>query len=169
MCLLRHYFYIHRHQVRFWSSNGLNCFNFLLVRFNLPMIDLWSYRLAARWRRWTVNQYALRAWVRSSSMTSTFLWTPELSSVGTKTDVYLILLVTHQKTCQVTKNWRTNRHAKYWSSSKLNSQVCSWKNWMANVIRFAIKTIRGTDFWKTWDYFLGSFSTNNYRFTTEAI
>ena len=97
MCLLRHYFYIHRHQVRFWSSNGLNCFNFLLVRFNLPMIDLWSYKLAARWRRWTVNQYALRAWVRSSSMTSTFLWTPELSSVGTKTDVYLILLVLTKK------------------------------------------------------------------------
>ena len=96
-----------------------------------------------------------------------FLWTPELSSVGTKTDVYLLLLVTHQKTCQVTKNWRTNRHAKYWSSSKLNSQATKrWKinfkfvhekNWMANVIRFAIKTIRGTDFWKTWDYFFGQF------------
>ena len=28
---------------------------------------------------------------------------------------------------------------------------------MANVLRFANKTIRGTDFWKTWDYFFGQF------------
>ena len=45
----------------------------------------------------------MRAWVRNSSLTSNFLQTPELNSVGTKTDVYLIFLITHQKTCQVTK------------------------------------------------------------------
>ena len=129
------------------------------------MIDLWSYRLAARWRRWSVNQYVLRAWVRDSSLTSNFLRTPELNSVGTKTDVYLILLITHQKTCQVTKNWIKNRHAKHWSSSKQNSQAtkrwkisrCSRKNWMANILRFAIKTIQGTDFCKTWGYFFARF------------
>ena len=101
----------------------------------------------------------------------------ELNSVGTKNEVYLTLLITHQKTSQVTKNLRKNRHAKHWSSSKQNSQAtkrwkisrCSWKNWMANVIRFAIKTIQGTVFWKIWGYFWPSFSTNKYRFTTEAI
>ena len=52
----------------------------------------------------------------------------ELSSVGTKTDVYLTLLITHQKTCEVTKNWRKIRHAKHWSSSKQNSQATKrWK------------------------------------------
>ena len=52
----------------------------------------------------------------------------ELISVGTKTDVYLTLLITHQKIFQVTKNWRKNRHANYWSSSKQNSQATKrWK------------------------------------------
>ena len=45
-----------------------------------------------------------------------------------KNDVYLTLLINHQKTCQVTKNWRNNRHAKHWISSKQNSQATKrWK------------------------------------------
>ena len=61
------------------------------------MIDFKCYRLAASWRRWSVNQYVLSAWVRNSSLTINFLQTPELYSVGTKTDIYLIMLITHQK------------------------------------------------------------------------
>ena len=99
------------------------------------MIDFWSYRLAARWRRWNVNQYVLRAWVRNSSLTSNFLQIPELKSVPTKTDVYLILLITHQKTCEVTKigeristqniEVRLSRIVKQPIVEKF--QVCSWK------------------------------------------
>ena len=85
-----------------------------------------------------------------------FLWTPELSSVGTKTDVYLILLVTHQKTCQVTKNWRKNWHAnievrlsrivKQPNIEKF--QVFHEKNWMANVIHLPIKPFKARTFEK---------------------
>ena len=78
-----------------------------------------------------------------------------------KINIYLIFIINHQKISQITKIWWKNRHAKHWSSYKQKSQatkrwkfqVLSWKNWMANVIRFAIKTIQGTDFWKTWGNF----------------
>ena len=149
-----------------------------MVRFNLPMIDLWSYRLAARWRRWSGNQYDLRAWVRNSFLTSKLLRTPELNSVGTKTDVYLTLLIIHQKNCQVTKNWRKNRHAKHWSSYKQNSQVTKrWKisslfmknlNGKCNTFCYSNHSRHG--FLKNLRLlFWPSFSTNNYPFTTEAI
>ena len=60
-----------------------------------------------------------------------FLKTPELNSVGTKTDVYLILIINHQKICQITKIWTKNRLANLWSSSKLTSQAT--KRWKKNV------------------------------------
>ena len=92
------------------------------------MIALWSYKLATRWRLWSAIHFVLRAWVCNPSLSGNFLQTPELNSVGTKTDVYLILLITHQKTFQVTKKWRNNRHAKHWSSSKQTSQATKrWK------------------------------------------
>ena len=107
------------------------CFILLLVWFILPMIDFWSYRLPESWRRWSAIQYVLRAWVGNPSLSSNFLKTPELNSVGTKTDVYLILIINHQKICQITKIWTKNRLANLWSSSKLTSQAT--KRWEKNV------------------------------------
>ena len=83
------------------------------------------------WRRWSAIQYVLRAWFGNPSLSSNFLKTPELNSVGTKTDVYLILIKNHQKICQITKIWTKNRLANLWSSSKLTSQATKrWKKIM---------------------------------------
>ena len=128
------------------------------------MIALWSYKLAARWRLWSSIHFVLRAWVCNPSLSGNFLQTPELNSVGTKTDVYLILLITRQKTFQVTKKngetigtqnieVRLSRIVKQPNIEKF--QVCSWKKLNGQCNTFANKTIQGTKFWKTLGYFFG--------------
>ena len=66
------------------------CFLFLLVRFILPIIDFWSSNLSEGLEGWKTFQYVLRAWVLNPFLSSNFLKTPELNSVGTKNDVHLI-------------------------------------------------------------------------------
>ena len=67
------------------------------------MIDFWSYRLPESLRRWSAIQKVLRSWVRNPALSSKFLKMPELNSVSRKTDIYLMLLITHQKIWQIKK------------------------------------------------------------------
>ena len=110
-----------------WSEAFLLYFIIGLIRFTNDWLLILQVARKS-WRRWSAIQYVLRAWVGNPSLSSNFLKTSELNSVGTKTDVYLILIINHQKICQITKIWTKNRLANLWSSSKLTSQATKrWK------------------------------------------
>ena len=95
-----------------------------------------------------------------------------------KTNIYLVFIITHQKICQITKIWGKNRLANPGSLSKQTSQATKqWKTlslfmkkigWPMLYVSYwnhsrqgVLKNLRLL-FWP-------SFSTINYRFTTEAI
>ena len=168
---------MHRHQVRFWSSNGLNCFNFLLIRFNLPMIDLWSFG----WQRGEGGEVLISLFcvhgfeIHPCRLVFKNTW---IEFGKHKTNIYLVFIITHQKICQITKIWGKNRLANPGSLSKQTSQATKrWKTlslfmkkigWPMLYISYwnhsrhgVLKNLRLL-FWP-------SFSTINYRFTTEAI
>ena len=106
-----------------------------------------------------------------------FFKTPEMNSVSTKTDNFLILLIIHPKICQITKNWKRigSKIFEFRLSGLLEQpnvekfQFVHKENRMANVIRFSIETIQGMEIWKTSGYFFDRFSKKNYRFSLEAI
>ena len=115
-----------------------------------------------------INTYCVRG--SESRSCRLVLKTLELNSVSTKTDIYLILLITHPKICQITNSWIKNWLANHWSSSKQTSQATKrWKLkslFMKKIVwpRLYVFLLKPFKAWTLKSFrllFWPSFSTNN--------